>query len=121
MADTRGGGAKGDASPTPIIFTEALVLKSGSTRKFSFQEEEHYLLFSITYIDIEYNQIAHLGLVLKSNFALVFSGESMAPTFHYSLCPSFCLRRTGLTGKGIINFYILILYFSEKCLFCIFT
>ena len=36
----------------------------------------------------------------------------MAPIFHYSLCPSFCLRRTGLTGKGIINFYILILYFS---------
>ena len=30
----------------------------------------------------------------------------MAPTFHYSSCPSFCLRRTGLTGEGIINFCI---------------
>ena len=37
MADTRGG--KGGRKP-PIIFTEALVLKSGSTRKFSFQEVE---------------------------------------------------------------------------------
>ena len=36
MADTRGGGAKGGASPPPIIFTEASVLKSGSTRKFLF-------------------------------------------------------------------------------------
>ena len=28
----------------PIIFTEALVLKSGSTEKFSFQEEVESLL-----------------------------------------------------------------------------
>ena len=35
--------AKGCASP-PIIFTEALVLKSGSTRKFSFQEVEPLLI-----------------------------------------------------------------------------
>ena len=33
----KGGGAKGGASfPSPIIFTEALVLKSGSTEKFLF-------------------------------------------------------------------------------------
>ena len=45
MADTRGGGAKGGTSPPPpIIFTEALVLKSGSTRMFSFQEEEPLLI-----------------------------------------------------------------------------
>ena len=31
----KGGGVEG-ASPPPIIFTEALVLKSGSTRKFLF-------------------------------------------------------------------------------------
>ena len=39
-------------------------------------------------------------------------GENTGPAFNYSLCPSFCLRRTGLTGAGIINFYLLILYFS---------
>ena len=38
-----GGGAKGWRKP-PIIFTEALVLKSGSTRKFSFQEVEPLLI-----------------------------------------------------------------------------
>ena len=80
-------------------------------------------LFSINnntiYIDIEYNQIVHLGLVLKSNLApcvyrhhQVLYGENTGPTFHYSLCPSFCLRRICLTSKGIINFYILILYFT---------
>ena len=60
-----------------------------------------------------------MGLVLKSNSApcvrkdhQVLYGENMGPTFNYSLCPSFCLRRTGLTGAEIINFYILILYFS---------
>ena len=37
-------------------------------------------------------------------------GENTGPAFNHSLCPSFYLRRTGLTG--IINFYILILYFS---------
>ena len=31
------GGRRGTQGP-PIIFTEALVFKSGSTRKFSFQE-----------------------------------------------------------------------------------
>ena len=31
-------------APPPIIFTEALVLKSGSTRKFSFQEMESLLI-----------------------------------------------------------------------------
>ena len=39
-------------------------------------------------------------------------GENTGPAFNYSLCPSFCLRRTGLTDAGIINFYFLILYFS---------
>ena len=39
-------------------------------------------------------------------------GENTGTVFNYSLCPSFCLRKTGLTGTGIINFYILILYFS---------
>ena len=34
VADTRGG-RRGAQAP-PIIFTEALVLKSGSTRKFLF-------------------------------------------------------------------------------------
>ena len=40
------GGAKGGASPPPppIIFTEALVLKSGSARKFLFQEVEPLLI-----------------------------------------------------------------------------
>ena len=33
MEDT--GGGKEGCKPPPIIFTEALVLKSGSTRKFS--------------------------------------------------------------------------------------
>ena len=41
---TLGGGVKGGASPPPIIFTEALVLKSESTRKFSFQEVEPLLI-----------------------------------------------------------------------------
>ena len=41
----------------------------------------------------------------------MFYGGNKGPTFHYSLCLSFCLRRPGLTGEGIINFYILILYF----------
>ena len=36
VADTRGGGRRGAQAPPPIIFTEALVLKSGSTRKFLF-------------------------------------------------------------------------------------
>ena len=35
VADTRGGG-EGGRKPPPIIFTEALVLKTGSTRKFLF-------------------------------------------------------------------------------------
>ena len=47
VADTRGEGAKEGAKEgarPPIIFTEALVLKSGSTRKFSFQEVESLLI-----------------------------------------------------------------------------
>ena len=43
VADTRGGG-EGGLAPPPIIFTEALVLKSGSTRKFSFQGVEPLLV-----------------------------------------------------------------------------
>ena len=43
VADTRGEGAKEGARP-PIIFTEALVLQSGSTRTFSFQEVESLLI-----------------------------------------------------------------------------
>ena len=43
VADTRGGG-KGGRKPPPIIFTEALVLKSGSARKFLFQEVEPLLI-----------------------------------------------------------------------------
>ena len=43
VADTRGEGAKEGARP-PIIFTEALVLKSRSTRKFLFQEVESRLI-----------------------------------------------------------------------------
>ena len=43
VADTRVG-TKGDASSPPIIFTDALVLKSGSTRKFSFQEVKPLLI-----------------------------------------------------------------------------
>ena len=39
-------------------------------------------------------------------------GENTCFIFHNSLCPSFCLSITGLTGEGIINFYVLILYFS---------
>ena len=41
-----GRGANGGASLPldPIIFTEALVLKSGSTRKFSFQEVKPLLI-----------------------------------------------------------------------------
>ena len=39
-------------------------------------------------------------------------GENTCPIFHNSLCPFFCLSITGLTGEGIINFYVLILYFS---------
>ena len=39
-------------------------------------------------------------------------GENTGPTFHHSLCPVFCIRRTDLTSEGIINFYVLIiLYF----------
>ena len=70
VADTRGKGVKeGARPPPPIIFTEALVLKSGSTRKFLFQEVE--LLLIIQYnLDIQYNQIVHLGLVLMSDLAL---------------------------------------------------
>ena len=41
VADTSGG--EGGVQAPPIIFTEALVLKSGSTRKFSFQEVEPLL------------------------------------------------------------------------------
>ena len=40
VADTRGGKGGRKPPPPPIIFIEALVLKSGSTRKFSFQEVE---------------------------------------------------------------------------------
>ena len=40
----RRGGAKEGASLPPTIFTEAFVLKSGSTRKFSFQEVEPLLI-----------------------------------------------------------------------------
>ena len=39
-----GGQQRGVQAPPPIIFTEALVLKSGSTRKFSFQEMEPLLI-----------------------------------------------------------------------------
>ena len=39
------GGHEGVGKPPPsIIFAEALVLKSGSTRKFSFQEVEPLLI-----------------------------------------------------------------------------
>ena len=45
VVDTMGGGgAEGGACPPPIIFTEVLVLKSGSTRKFSFQEVKPLLI-----------------------------------------------------------------------------
>ena len=48
VADTRGGGGgggrRGAQAPPPIIFIEALVLKSGSTRKFLFQEVEPLLV-----------------------------------------------------------------------------
>ena len=37
VADTRGGGGAKEGAGPPIIFTEALALKSGSTRKFLFQ------------------------------------------------------------------------------------
>ena len=37
VADTRGGEVQRRVQDPPIIFTEALVLKSGSTRKFLFQ------------------------------------------------------------------------------------
>ena len=37
---TLGGGGRRGAQAPPIIFNEALVLKSGSSRKFSFQEVE---------------------------------------------------------------------------------
>ena len=40
---TLGGGEGGRKPPHPIIFTEALVLKCGSTGKFSFQEVEPLL------------------------------------------------------------------------------
>ena len=43
LAKLLGGGAKGGAT-LQIIFTEALVLKIGSTRKFSFQEVEPLLI-----------------------------------------------------------------------------
>ena len=36
--------AEGGCKTPPMIFTEALVLKSGSTRKFSFQEVESLLI-----------------------------------------------------------------------------
>ena len=42
----------------------------------------------------------------------MFYGENTGPIFQYSLCSSFCLRTTGLTGKGIINFYVLISHVS---------
>ena len=42
------GEAKGGASP-PIIFTEALVFKSGSARKFLFQEVEPLLIILVQY------------------------------------------------------------------------
>ena len=47
VADTRGGVGgrrRRRVRDPPIIFTEALVLKSGSTRKFSFQEVESLLI-----------------------------------------------------------------------------
>ena len=43
VADTRGGEG-GRKSPPPIIFTEALVLKIGSARKFLFEEVEPLLI-----------------------------------------------------------------------------
>ena len=42
----------------------------------------------------------------------MFYGENTGLIFQYSLCPSFCLSRTGLTGEGIINFYVLTLHVS---------
>ena len=42
----------------------------------------------------------------------MFYGENTGPIFQYSLCPSFCLRRTGLTDTEIINFYALMLHVS---------
>ena len=39
-----GGGEGGRKPPPPIIFIEALVLKSGSTKKFLFQEVEPLLV-----------------------------------------------------------------------------
>ena len=56
--------ARGEGARPPIIFTEALVLRSGSTRKFLFQEVESLLIIQYN-LDIQYNQIVHLGLVLK--------------------------------------------------------
>ena len=37
VADTRGGEVRRRVQDPPVIFTEALVLKGGSTRKFLFQ------------------------------------------------------------------------------------
>ena len=44
VADTRGG--EGGRKPPPIIFTEALILKSGSARKFFFKKWNRCLLLS---------------------------------------------------------------------------
>ena len=44
VADTKGGKGRRRVQDLPIIFTEALVLKNGSTRKFSFQEVESLLI-----------------------------------------------------------------------------
>ena len=41
-----GGGGRRRAQAPPIIFTEALILKSGSTRKFFFKKWNRCLLFS---------------------------------------------------------------------------
>ena len=76
------------------------------------------LLYDLNVVKISSKQLRnyrtsiHCHKRLKSNWFLKSSVVWRKYSPHFPLCPSFCLRRTGLTGEGIINFYILILYFS---------
>ena len=56
----------------------------------------------------------HLGLVLGSNLALEVKCcmEKIQPSLSIIVCLSFSLRRTGLTGEGIVNSHALIFHFS---------
>ena len=96
----RGGGGEGGRNPPSNNFYWIFGFKKWKHKKVFISRSGiiTYYLVQFRYI---YNQIVHLGFILKSNLALetcsqVLYGQNTVPSFHNSLCPSFCLTFQGL-------------------------